>query len=145
MDDPQVLESLQRARRWLLISFPVAWIALVVLWQMSLVVATGVAFALWLPVGGVFFFAVTKALEEEQDGAEASTFESQARVGLAGRLAAFSIPDHPQLILPVGLFTADCGHKRRFLHNLLELQLIDGIGYRIFLDQLHNIFPRSRF
>ncbi|MEC7404289.1 MAG: hypothetical protein VYD93_09460, partial [Actinomycetota bacterium] len=65
MVDPQVLESLQRARRWLLISLPVAWIALVLLWQMRLVVATGVAFALWVPVGGVFVAAVTKALEEE--------------------------------------------------------------------------------
>ena len=61
------------------------------LWQMSLLVATGVAFVLWLPVGGVFFAAVTKALEEEQDGSESSTFEPRARVGLAGRLAAFSV------------------------------------------------------
>ena len=91
MADPQIIDSLQRARRWLLISLPVAWIALVLLWQMSLVVATGVAFALWLPLGGVFFAAVTKALEEEQDGAEASTFQPPARVGLAGRFAAFSI------------------------------------------------------
>ena len=54
MADPQVLESLKRARRWLLISFPVAWVALVLLWQMGLVAATAVALALWLPVGGVF-------------------------------------------------------------------------------------------
>ena len=95
MADPQVLESLQRARRWLLISLPVAWIALVVLWQMRLVVATGVAFALWVPVGGVFVAAVTKALEEEQNGTESSSFESRARVGLAGRLAAFSVAALP--------------------------------------------------
>jgi hypothetical protein len=89
--DPQVLESLKRARRWLLISFPVAWVALVLLWQMGLVAATAVALALWLPVGGVFFAAVTKALEEEHEGAEPSTFEPRARIGLAGRLMAFSI------------------------------------------------------
>ena len=91
MADPQVLESLQRARRWLLISFPVAWIALVLLWQMGLVMATAVALALWLPVGGVFLAAVTRALEEEQAGADSSTFEPRARVALAARLAAFSI------------------------------------------------------
>ncbi|MEM8708893.1 MAG: hypothetical protein AAGE98_20690 [Actinomycetota bacterium] len=95
MADPQVIDSLHRARRWLLISFPVAWVALVFLWQMSLLTATGVALALWIPVGGLFFVAATNALEEETRSAEPSTFEPRARVGFTGRLAAFAVAALP--------------------------------------------------
>ncbi|MEO0588427.1 MAG: hypothetical protein AAF078_12400 [Planctomycetota bacterium] len=61
------------------------------LWQMSLLVATGVALAVWIPVGGLFFAAATNAIEEETNGVEPSTFAPRARVGFTGRLAAFAV------------------------------------------------------
>ena len=104
MVDPQVLESLQRARRWLLISLPVAWIALVLLWQMRLVVATGVAFALWVPVGGVFVAAVTKALEEaEITGDEIDLFiphQANMRIMEAARNRAGVAKEKMVCVLP---------------------------------------------